>query len=72
MATLKTGCKNAIYAFADAEMQANASLFGEETEFVTLVIKLYRDHYRELVAQGATEWQESQTIEDYLNSIKPY
>lgn len=68
---LKNGCRKAVNKYADAAMQANASLFCENKEYVATVIRLYTEHYNKLVASNATQWQESQKIEDYLNSIKP-
>ena len=72
MANLRDGCKAAIHAYADQETQNNAVLFNEHRDFVEMVIRLYRDRYKDLEQQGATEWSEDQAIEDYLDSIKPY
>ncbi len=65
-------CRQAILAYANDEMQRNASLLGEHKEYVTLVLKLFRDDYHNQVNQGATEYIVPKHITDYLDSIKPW
>jgi hypothetical protein len=65
-------CRQAILVYANDEMQRNASLLGEHKEYVTLVLKLFRDDYHNQVNQGATEYIVPKHITDYLDSIKPW
>jgi hypothetical protein len=65
-------CKQTILAYANDEMQRNAALLGEYKEYVTLVLKLFRDDYHNQVNQGATEYIAPQHVKDYLDSIKPW
>ena len=54
--SLKTECQDAIYNYADAETQRNASLTGEHKEYVMLVLQLLRDEYHRQSNAGATEF----------------
>jgi len=65
-------CKQTILAYANDEMQRNAALLGEHKEYVTLVLRLFRDDYHNQVNQGATEYITPKHITDYLDSIKPW
>jgi len=65
-------CKQIILAYANDEMQRNAALLGEHKEYVTLVLRLFRDDYHNQVNQGATEYIAPQHVKDYLDSIKPW
>lgn len=70
---MEQACKDAILEYAPWERQHNAALLGEHKEYVSIVIKVHRDHYNKLVASGSSEWTElpSSTIQ-WLNENKPY
>jgi hypothetical protein len=65
-------CKIAILEYANEEMQRNAVLFEEHTEYVKLVLTLFRDSYHKQVREGATQFKKEKHITDYLDSIKPW
>lgn len=70
--SLKTECKNAIYHYADAEMQRNAALTGEHKEYVNLVLTLLRDSYKEQNLAGATTFTVSEEIAAILTEESPW
>ena len=72
MTLLQEGCRAAILSYADEEMQRNAILLDEHTEFVKLVLHLFRDEYRRQANSGNTVFVTPIHIEEYLDSIKPY
>ena len=70
--SLKTECKNAIYYYADEEMQRNAALTGEHIEYVKLVLILLRDSYREQNLAGATTFTIDPVIASLLDKECPW
>jgi len=70
--SLKTECRNAIYHYADEEMQRNAALTGEHIEYVNLVLTLLRDSYREQNLAGATTFTVSEKIAATLEEERPW
>lgn len=70
---MEQACENAILEFAPIIRQLNAAMEGEHKDYVTIVIKIHRDHYRRLVESGATEWSDLpvESIQ-WLNDNKPY
>lgn len=63
-------CKDKILEYAPWERQHNAALFGEHVDYITIVVKIFRDHYHHLQDQGATEWTDPDTT--WLDENKPY
>lgn len=70
--SLKTECKNAIYHYADEEMQRNAALTGEHIEYVKLVLTLLRDSYKEQNLAGATTFTVPEEIVAILTEESPW
>lgn len=71
--TLEESCTQAILEYAPYYRQINAALHGEHREYVDLVLRLYRDHYWQIVEQGGTTWYEPDAaVATYLTQIKPY
>ena len=52
--SLATECQTAIFNYVDADTQRNAALTGEHKEYLTLVIQMLRDAYKEQKAAGLT------------------
>jgi len=70
---MKQECENAILQYAPIIRQINAAIDGEHKEYVAIVIKLHRDHYRNLAEAGASEWTElPEAVIQWLNENKPY
>jgi len=70
---MKTECENAILEYAPIIRQLNAAMEGEHKDYVEKVLIIFRDHYRRLKADGATEWTAPpQDLLDYLDDNKPY
>lgn len=67
---MQTQCEQAILEYAPVIRQLNAALMGEHSEYVQVVLQLFRDHYRELLAAGETEWSNPDTT--WLDANKPY
>jgi len=72
MTKLEEGCKAAIMSYANEEMQRNAALFGEHLEYVTWVLRLFRDEYHHQRIIGNTEFVVPDYIDEYLASMKPF
>jgi hypothetical protein len=69
---MKVEARNTILLYADEEMQRNAALTGEYKEYVTLVLQLLRDDYREQVENGNTTYVVNERTLDFLDSIRPF
>jgi len=69
--SVRAACEAAILGFAPAYRQRNAALLGEHENYVRTVLRLLRDHYHELVIQGATEWSVPPQIAATLSDMKP-
>ena len=72
MTKLEEGCKAAIMSYANEEMQRNAALLGEHSDYVTMVLTILRDLYRSQKEDGATEFVVPVELEQYLDSMKPF
>jgi len=71
--TLEQSCEQGIIEYAPYYRQNNAALFGEHTEYVSVVIVFHRSHYAALRESGATEWRElpAEMIQ-WMNENRPY
>jgi hypothetical protein len=69
---MKVEARNMILAYADEEMQRNAILFNEHKEYVTIVLQLLRDDYKDQVEKGNTEYVINEHTLEFLDSIKPF
>ncbi len=72
MTKLEAGCKAAIMSYANEEMQRNAALFGEHSDYVTMVLTILRDLYRSQKEAGATEFVIHSDIATLLDDHKPF
>jgi len=70
--TLKQQCNDTIYAYADAEAQMNANLFGEHQEYIKLVISLVRADYHRHTRAGLTEFNLDDNIVNILQDECPW
>lgn len=70
--SLKTECRDAIYSYANEEMQRNAALTGEHKEYVNLVLTLLRDSYKEQNLAGATTFTIPPEIVSILDEASPW
>ena len=70
--SLKTECREAIYSYADEEMQRNAALDGEHIEYVKLVLTLLRDSYREQSLAGKETFTIDPETIDLLDKMRPW
>lgn len=69
---MKEQCKQAIYSYVDAETQMNAALTGVHSQYVTLVIQLLGEAYREQVSAGETVFTVPTGIDTFLTSRCPW
>lgn len=67
---MKQQCEQAILEYAPYYRQINALSTGEHQKYIQVVLILFRDHYRELVAAGETEWSNPDTT--WLDQNRPY
>lgn len=69
---MRTQCQQAIYSYADEQMQRTAALTGEHAEYVCLVLTLLRDEYHAQVASGATQFTVPDQIHQTLVEASPW
>jgi hypothetical protein len=69
---MKAEARNMILLYADEEMQRNAALTGEYKEYVTIVLQLLRDDYKDQVENGNTAYVVNERTLDFLDSIRPF
>lgn len=70
--TMKEQCKQAVFQYANEEMQRNAILFGEHKDYVITVLQLFRDEYKKQVNEGSTEFVTPLHITEILDQMKPW
>lgn len=70
--SMKEDCQQAIYSYAPAIKQNNASLLGEHSGYVQAVLCTLRDHYHVLKEAGETEWSIPDDLKAALDEDKPY
>ena len=68
---MRKECEAEIYKYAPNYRQLNAALYGEEREYVDVVLQLLRDHYHSLVDAGETIWSVPVGITQTLLDMKP-
>ena len=65
-------CELEILKYAPYFRQCNAALSGEHSEYISIVLKLLRDHYHSLSESGETSWTVPDQITNTLTEMKPY
>ena len=70
--TLKTTAETTILEYVPMIRQTNAVLFDEHREFVELALKLLRDRYQHLKAQGAETYSVEPEFDTWFTENKPY
>ncbi len=69
---MKAEARNMILVYASEEMQRNAALTGEYKEYVTIVLQLLRDDYKDQIENGNTAYVANERTLEFLDSIRPF
>ena len=70
--SIEKECHDAILSYANEDTQRNAALTGEHKDYVTLVLILLRDEYKQQKTDGATSFIVPDYIAKTLNEECPW